>query len=171
MISCCSKTHSPKNGNQADRDQARVWLIIKGAISISLLLHVIYLKDPKKMWDTLRDIAEPDANGDRRYNLRRRMESLRPLPGKPLYNFFSNMQILYEQLKGTEDEVTEMAVKNMIFRAIPHSDRIIMTNVVFTSQELTDLSLQKTISRLLLYSLIEEEMKQNSALLRETGVR
>lgn len=66
----------PKNGNQADRDQARVWLIIKGAISNSLLLHVIYLKDPKKMWDTLRDIAKPAANEDRRYNLRRRMESL-----------------------------------------------------------------------------------------------
>lgn len=78
------------------------------------------------------------------------------------------MQILYEQLKGTEDEVTEMAVKNMSFRAVPHGDRMIMTNVVFTSQELTDLSLQKTISRLLLYSLVEEEMEQNSALLRET---
>jgi hypothetical protein len=102
--------------------------------------------DPAEMWQILEESLDTASTSVGRQQIHQRFMNLKPTPGAPISNFFSELRQLQNQIRGTEEEISDTAFKMHIFSSLPPvfevTAKIQQNNPLATVQSIMDALLE-----------------------------
>jgi hypothetical protein len=77
------------------------------------------MQDPQEMWNTLAERFDSTRNTIGRTTILRQFQNARPVDGEPIANYFGRLLNYKFQLEGTNEAISDSAIKTHIFTTLP----------------------------------------------------
>jgi hypothetical protein len=77
------------------------------------------MQDPHEMWNTLAERFDSTRNTIGRTTILRQFQNARPVNGEPIANYFGRLLNYKFQLEGTNEAISDSAIKTHIFTTLP----------------------------------------------------
>ena len=99
------------------RDDAAA--LIYNSCSDAVRVHIDDIDDPDEMWTVLAERLDSSNTAIGRQALYRRFTELRPTPGAPIDDYFTQLLEIHNQIAGTAEAISDIAFKIHVFSTLP----------------------------------------------------
>ena len=96
-------------------------VIIYNSTSVAVRAYIDEIDDPAEMWTTLANHFNTAGTAAGRQAIFREFMGLKPIPGKPIAEWFGRLLELRNQVIGTDEAITDVMFKTHIFTSLPES--------------------------------------------------
>lgn len=99
------------------RDDAAA--LIYNSCSDSVRVHIDDIDEPDEMWTVLAERLDSSNTAIGRQAIYRRFTELRPVPGAPIDEYFTQLLEIRNQIAGTAEAISDIAFKIHVFSTLP----------------------------------------------------
>jgi len=92
---------------------------IYNSCSVSIRIHINKMFHPKDMWNELAEKVNTASTEVGRQGLNREFQTLRPVPGAPINDFFIKLIEIQDQLQDTAEEINDATFKSHVLGVLP----------------------------------------------------
>jgi hypothetical protein len=118
--------------------------------------------DPREMWDTLAERFDSTRNTIGRTTILRQFQNARPTNGEPIANYFGRLLNYKFQLEGTNEAISDSAIKTHIFTTLPDDFNITIQFLMLQPEK--NLSINDVMDALRESDETRRLMQQNNSL-------
>ena len=115
---------------------------IYNACSSDVRPYIDHLDNPADMWRILRERLDTAASSTGRQALYQAFTNLRPVPGKPIGDYFAELLRIRNEIAGTDEAIPDVAFRTHIYNTIPPifemTGRIMACQPNLTAEQLID---------------------------------
>ena len=115
---------------------------IYNACSSDVRPYIDHLDNPADMWRIFRERLDTAASSTGRQALYQAFTNLRPVPGKPIGDYFAELLRIRNEIAGTDEAIPDVAFRTHIYNTIPPifemTGRIIACQSNITAEHLID---------------------------------
>jgi hypothetical protein len=89
------------------------------ACSVSVRVYIDAIESPSQIWTTLQQRLDSTSTSVGRQALYSAFSELRPKPGAPIGDYFSQLLEIRNQIVGTNEAISDAAFKTHLFKTLP----------------------------------------------------
>ena len=167
----CPPLTEPEPYEKWKGNDARARAILKAACSDELRSHIEKIGTSAEMWKILEGYANTASSVKGRERLLNYFERLKPQPGGSISKFLGEITSIKDQLKGTDQDISDRTFRNKILKNLPNLPQYAMVKTLL-DHEKTPSTTQEIIEMLKDTEIELEELvtSQNTAATSESAL-